>query len=166
MAHTLKTMGDQIIEKVPRKRIGEPSDMAGAAIFFVVEGEWLYYGCCVAGGWGNYRDVVVIRPLIALAHPCAPRYRHPCPKGRTPTVNGLLRPASSLRFLAATAALLAKTGCFADLTIIPFFSVPIGRGSGYQCDTSLSFETIAANTRNAAGPQGFRWYIFVSIRCQ
>jgi len=33
MAHTLKTMGDQIIETVPRKRIGEPSDMAGAAIF-------------------------------------------------------------------------------------------------------------------------------------
>ena len=33
MAHTLKTMGDQIIERVPRKRIGEPSDMAGAAIF-------------------------------------------------------------------------------------------------------------------------------------
>jgi len=26
-------MGDQIIEQVPRKRIGEPSDMAGAAIF-------------------------------------------------------------------------------------------------------------------------------------
>jgi len=33
MAHTLQTMGDQIIENVPRKRIGEPSDMAGAAIF-------------------------------------------------------------------------------------------------------------------------------------
>ena len=33
MAHTLQTMGDQIIEAVPRKRIGEPSDMAGAAIF-------------------------------------------------------------------------------------------------------------------------------------
>lgn len=33
MAHTLKTMGDQVIERVPRKRIGEPSDMAGAAIF-------------------------------------------------------------------------------------------------------------------------------------
>ena len=33
MAHTLKTMGDQIIERVPRKRIGVPSDMAGAAIF-------------------------------------------------------------------------------------------------------------------------------------
>ena len=33
MAHTLKTMGDQIIQRVPRKRIGEPSDMAGAAIF-------------------------------------------------------------------------------------------------------------------------------------
>ncbi len=33
MAHTLQTMGNQIIEAVPRKRIGEPSDMAGAAIF-------------------------------------------------------------------------------------------------------------------------------------
>ena len=33
MAHTLKAMGDQIIERVPRKRIGESSDMAGAAIF-------------------------------------------------------------------------------------------------------------------------------------
>jgi len=33
MAHTLKTMGDQIIENVPRKRIGEPADMAGTAIF-------------------------------------------------------------------------------------------------------------------------------------
>lgn len=33
MEHTLKTMGDQIVERVPRKRIGAPSDMAGAAIF-------------------------------------------------------------------------------------------------------------------------------------
>ena len=33
MAHTLKTAGDKIIERVPRKRIGEPADMAGAAIF-------------------------------------------------------------------------------------------------------------------------------------
>ena len=33
MAHTLQTMGEQIIAAVPRKRIGEPSDMAGAAIF-------------------------------------------------------------------------------------------------------------------------------------
>jgi NAD(P)-dependent dehydrogenase (short-subunit alcohol dehydrogenase family) len=33
MAHTLKTAGDEIIERVPRKRIGQPSDMAGAAIF-------------------------------------------------------------------------------------------------------------------------------------
>jgi NAD(P)-dependent dehydrogenase (short-subunit alcohol dehydrogenase family) len=33
MAHTLKTMGDQVVKRVPRKRIGEPSDMAGAAIF-------------------------------------------------------------------------------------------------------------------------------------
>ena len=33
MAHTLKTMGDEIIERVPRRRIGEPTDMAGAAIF-------------------------------------------------------------------------------------------------------------------------------------
>jgi NAD(P)-dependent dehydrogenase (short-subunit alcohol dehydrogenase family) len=33
MAHTLQTMGEQVIENVPRKRIGEPSDMAGAAIF-------------------------------------------------------------------------------------------------------------------------------------
>ena len=33
MAHTLKTMGDKVVEGVPRKRIGQPSDMAGAAIF-------------------------------------------------------------------------------------------------------------------------------------
>lgn len=33
MAHTLETMGEEIVEGVPRKRIGEPSDMAGAAIF-------------------------------------------------------------------------------------------------------------------------------------
>jgi len=33
MAHTLKTAGDKIVQMVPRKRIGEPSDMAGAAIF-------------------------------------------------------------------------------------------------------------------------------------
>jgi len=33
MAHTLQTMRDQVIERVPRKRIGEPADMAGAAIF-------------------------------------------------------------------------------------------------------------------------------------
>jgi NAD(P)-dependent dehydrogenase (short-subunit alcohol dehydrogenase family) len=33
MAHTLKTAGDRIIERVPRKRIGAPADMAGAAIF-------------------------------------------------------------------------------------------------------------------------------------
>jgi NAD(P)-dependent dehydrogenase (short-subunit alcohol dehydrogenase family) len=33
MAHTLKTAGNKIIERVPRKRIGEPADMAGAAIF-------------------------------------------------------------------------------------------------------------------------------------
>jgi len=33
MAHSLKTMGDEIVQRVPRKRIGEPADMAGAAIF-------------------------------------------------------------------------------------------------------------------------------------
>jgi len=33
MAHTLKTAGDKIVQMVPRKRIGEPADMAGAAIF-------------------------------------------------------------------------------------------------------------------------------------
>lgn len=33
MAHTLKTAGDRIVKMVPRGRIGEPSDMAGAAIF-------------------------------------------------------------------------------------------------------------------------------------
>lgn len=33
MAHTLETKGDKIIAGVPRKRIGEPDDMAGAAIF-------------------------------------------------------------------------------------------------------------------------------------
>lgn len=33
MEHTLKTAGDRILQQIPRKRIGEPSDMAGAAIF-------------------------------------------------------------------------------------------------------------------------------------
>jgi NAD(P)-dependent dehydrogenase (short-subunit alcohol dehydrogenase family) len=33
MEHTLKTSRDQIVERVPRKRIGEPEDMAGAAMF-------------------------------------------------------------------------------------------------------------------------------------
>jgi NAD(P)-dependent dehydrogenase (short-subunit alcohol dehydrogenase family) len=33
MAHTLETSGAQIVEQVPRKRIGQPADMAGAAIF-------------------------------------------------------------------------------------------------------------------------------------
>jgi NAD(P)-dependent dehydrogenase (short-subunit alcohol dehydrogenase family) len=33
MAHTLKTAGDKIVRRVPRKRIGVADDMAGAAIF-------------------------------------------------------------------------------------------------------------------------------------
>lgn len=33
MAHTLKVAGEEIIRRVPRKRIGEAADMAGAAIF-------------------------------------------------------------------------------------------------------------------------------------
>jgi 2-dehydro-3-deoxy-D-gluconate 5-dehydrogenase len=33
MAHTLKVAGKEIIRRVPRKRIGEAADMAGAAIF-------------------------------------------------------------------------------------------------------------------------------------
>lgn len=33
MAHTLKVAGDKIVRMVPRKRIGHPDDMAGAAIF-------------------------------------------------------------------------------------------------------------------------------------
>ena len=33
MAHTLKTAGDKVIEMVPRKRIGQPADIAGAAIY-------------------------------------------------------------------------------------------------------------------------------------
>jgi NAD(P)-dependent dehydrogenase (short-subunit alcohol dehydrogenase family) len=33
MAHTLQTRGEEIIRQIPRGRIGEPSDMAGAAIF-------------------------------------------------------------------------------------------------------------------------------------
>jgi NAD(P)-dependent dehydrogenase (short-subunit alcohol dehydrogenase family) len=33
MEHTLKTMGDKIRAGVPLKRVGEPADMAGAAIF-------------------------------------------------------------------------------------------------------------------------------------
>jgi len=33
MAHTLETMGEQIKKGVPLKRIGEPADMAGAAVY-------------------------------------------------------------------------------------------------------------------------------------
>ena len=33
MAHTLETMGEKIRQGVPLKRIGEPADMAGAAIY-------------------------------------------------------------------------------------------------------------------------------------
>ena len=33
MAHTLDTVGEQIRQGVPLKRIGEPTDMAGAAIY-------------------------------------------------------------------------------------------------------------------------------------
>jgi NAD(P)-dependent dehydrogenase (short-subunit alcohol dehydrogenase family) len=33
MAHTLKTAGEAIVKQIPRRRIGEPADMAGAAIF-------------------------------------------------------------------------------------------------------------------------------------
>ena len=33
MAYTLKNFGEQIVARVPRKRIGEPEDMAGAAIY-------------------------------------------------------------------------------------------------------------------------------------
>ena len=33
MAHTLETMGEKIRQGVPLKRIGEPADMAGAAMF-------------------------------------------------------------------------------------------------------------------------------------
>lgn len=33
MEHTLRTSRDQIVKRVPRKRIGEPEDMAGAAMF-------------------------------------------------------------------------------------------------------------------------------------
>jgi NAD(P)-dependent dehydrogenase (short-subunit alcohol dehydrogenase family) len=33
MSHTLKVAGEEILRRVPRKRIGEPEDMAGAAIY-------------------------------------------------------------------------------------------------------------------------------------
>jgi NAD(P)-dependent dehydrogenase (short-subunit alcohol dehydrogenase family) len=33
MKHTLKHARDEIVQRIPRKRIGEPEDMAGAAIF-------------------------------------------------------------------------------------------------------------------------------------
>ena len=41
MAHTLETFGEQIRNSVPLKRIGQPADMAGAAIYLVVEGRQL-----------------------------------------------------------------------------------------------------------------------------
>ncbi|MEM7763342.1 MAG: SDR family oxidoreductase [Pseudomonadota bacterium] len=37
MAHTLATMGDQIVAEVPRGRIGKPSDMAGVALYLASE---------------------------------------------------------------------------------------------------------------------------------
>lgn len=33
MAHTLKVAGDEIVRRVPRRRIGEPADMMGAAVY-------------------------------------------------------------------------------------------------------------------------------------
>ena len=33
MAHTLKVAGEEIVRRLPRKRIGKPADMAGAAIY-------------------------------------------------------------------------------------------------------------------------------------
>lgn len=33
MQHTLQTAGDRVVKQIPRKRIGVPTDMAGAAIF-------------------------------------------------------------------------------------------------------------------------------------
>lgn len=33
MEHTLKTAGDKVVAHIPRGRVGEPTDMAGAAIF-------------------------------------------------------------------------------------------------------------------------------------
>ncbi|MCH9693224.1 MAG: SDR family oxidoreductase [Gammaproteobacteria bacterium] len=47
MAHTLDTMGDQIRASVPLKRVGEATDMAGAAIF-------------LASKAGSYVDGVVL----------------------------------------------------------------------------------------------------------
>lgn len=47
MEHTLDTMGDQIRAGVPLKRVGEPADMAGAAIF-------------LASRAGSYVDGVVL----------------------------------------------------------------------------------------------------------
>ena len=47
MEHTLKTMGDQIRQGVPLGRVGEPADMAGAAIY-------------LASKAGAYVDGVVI----------------------------------------------------------------------------------------------------------
>ena len=37
MAHTLATMGEQIVAEVPRGRIGKPEDMAGVAIYLASE---------------------------------------------------------------------------------------------------------------------------------
>jgi NAD(P)-dependent dehydrogenase (short-subunit alcohol dehydrogenase family) len=37
MAHTLKNFHDQIVARVPRKRIGQPGDMAGVAIYLASE---------------------------------------------------------------------------------------------------------------------------------
>jgi NAD(P)-dependent dehydrogenase (short-subunit alcohol dehydrogenase family) len=47
MEHTLKTMGEKIRQGVPLKRVGEPADMAGAAIY-------------LASRAGAYVDGVVI----------------------------------------------------------------------------------------------------------
>ncbi|MBT8103228.1 MAG: SDR family oxidoreductase, partial [Gammaproteobacteria bacterium] len=48
MAHTLKTMREKIIKGVPLKRIGEPADMAGTALYLASRASSYVTGVVVA----------------------------------------------------------------------------------------------------------------------
>jgi len=48
MHATLEAFGNEIAAAAPLKRIGRPSDMAGAAIFSRVTGGQLHHGRCLA----------------------------------------------------------------------------------------------------------------------
>ncbi len=70
MAHTLETMGEQIKEGVPLKRIGEPGDMAGAAIYLSSKASSYVTGVVIpvdGGITGADSDAVRFRTAKAIS---------------------------------------------------------------------------------------------------